>query len=90
MRVVDFFVGISLVGSLCNATLRIKLSYVLWLISNVFLCAHNIYIGEHSQAFMFAVNLMISIVGIKNTHSDPFWFRPNKKFPAKRQSAQKQ
>jgi hypothetical protein len=72
------FVAMALAGSFYNATLRVKLSYVLWLISNVYLCAYNASIGQYSQAFMFGAYLVTTFIGIKNTYKDKYWFRPNK------------
>ncbi|MDR1433524.1 MAG: hypothetical protein LBI61_04310 [Puniceicoccales bacterium] len=78
MILVCISVGISLVGSFYNATLRLKLSYVLWLISNVCLCAHNFAIGEYAQAFMFGALLIMTFIGLRSTIRDKYWFRPNK------------
>jgi hypothetical protein len=46
MQAAPIFVGIAIAGSFYNATLRVKLSYVLWLISNFYICAHYFAIGE--------------------------------------------
>ncbi|MDR1255380.1 MAG: hypothetical protein LBJ94_00405 [Puniceicoccales bacterium] len=67
------FVVVSLIGSVYNAMMYIKLSYALWLGSNIFLLAHNIRIREYSQAFLFGAYLIISIVGLKNSMRDG-WF----------------
>lgn len=67
------FVIISLIGSMCNAIMLIKLSYALWLVSNIFLLAHNFHIGEHSQAFMYVVYLITGIIGLRNSIGDK-WF----------------
>jgi hypothetical protein len=71
---VGVFVVIALIGSILNAMMRIKLSYVFWLVSNVFLVAHNLRIGEHSQAFLFGAYLITSIIGLKNSIGDNGWF----------------
>lgn len=74
MTLVSIFVAIALLGSFYNATLRMKLSYVLWMGSNVCLCIHNFLIKEYSQAFLFGAYLITSIIGIKNTWYDKSWF----------------
>jgi hypothetical protein len=78
MTTTGLFVGIALLGSFCNATLRMKLSYVLWLVSNVYLCVHNSIIGEYSQAFLFGAYLVTTFIGIRNTYKDPSWFEPKR------------
>ncbi|MDR1891347.1 MAG: hypothetical protein LBQ23_04235 [Puniceicoccales bacterium] len=78
MTFTSFFVGIALLGSFYNATLRMKLSYVLWLISNIYLCVHNFTIKEYSQAFLFGAYLITTFIGIKNTYKDKNWFKPRK------------
>ncbi|MDR0693505.1 MAG: hypothetical protein LBF49_02975 [Puniceicoccales bacterium] len=78
MTFTSFFVAIALMGSFYNATLRMKLSYTLWLISNVYLCIHNFIIKEYSQAFLFGAYLITTFVGIKNSYKDKDWFKPKK------------
>jgi hypothetical protein len=75
MTLTTFFVAVALVGSFFNATLRMKLSYVLWLISNTYLCVHNFAIGEHAQSFLFGAYLITTFIGLRNTYKDPHWFR---------------
>jgi hypothetical protein len=77
---VVFFVGVAIAGSFYNATLRIKLSYAMWLASNTFLCAYNLFIGEYAQGLLFGVNLITTLVGIKNTYGDKYWFKPRNQF----------
>ena len=74
MTLTSVFVGIALLGSFYNATLRMKLSYVLWMISNVYLCTHNLLIKEYSQAFLLGAYLITSMIGMKNTWHDKDWF----------------
>ena len=74
MTLTSIFVGIALLGSFYNATLRMKLSYVLWMISNIYLCVHNFCIKEYSQAFLFGAYLITSAIGMKNTWHDKSWF----------------
>jgi hypothetical protein len=78
MTPTSLFIAIALLGSFYNATFRMKLSYTLWLISNVYLCIHNFTIGEYSQAFLFGAYLITTLVGIKNTYKDNGWFKPKK------------
>ncbi|MDR2735581.1 MAG: hypothetical protein LBB20_01935 [Puniceicoccales bacterium] len=70
---------ISLWGSYLNATLRLKLCYVLWLFSNIFLLIHNALIKEYAQATMYTIYLMITFIGIKNTIKDEGWLSPQRK-----------
>jgi hypothetical protein len=67
------FVIIALTGSVCNSMMRIKLSYMLWLVSNMFFVVYNFHIGERSQAFMYSVYIITGIVGLKNSIGDG-WF----------------
>jgi nicotinamide riboside transporter PnuC len=67
------FVVIALIGSVSNSMMRIKLSYVLWIVSNVFFVIHNFRIGEHSQAFMYAIYLVTGVTGLRNSIGDG-WF----------------
>jgi hypothetical protein len=76
--VVVVFVIIALLGSICNATMRVKLSYVLWLVSNVFLACYNFCIREYSQAFLFGAYLITSMIGLKNSIGDEGWFSRRK------------
>lgn len=64
------FVIISLIGSVYNSLMYIKLSYAIWLASNVFLLAHNFRIGEYSQAFMYSIYLVTSVIGLRNSMND--------------------
>ncbi len=66
MSITALFVFIALVGSICNSMMRIKLSYVFWLVSNVYLLVHNFLIHEYSQGFLFSAYLITSIVGLRN------------------------
>jgi hypothetical protein len=70
-------VGIALFGSYLNATLRLKLCYILWLFSNGFLLIHNINIKEYAQATMYVVYCIITLIGIKNTIKDTSWLSPH-------------
>ncbi|MDR0679780.1 MAG: hypothetical protein LBF42_01970 [Puniceicoccales bacterium] len=67
---VALFVMISLIGSVFNAMMYIKLSYTLWLFANVFLTLYNFRIGEYAQTFLFAAYLIIGIFGLKNSMHD--------------------
>lgn len=73
MNVTAIFVVVALIGSFCNATMRIKLSYLFWFISNIYLSLHNFYIEEYSQAFMFSAYLLMSIIGLKNCFKHGGW-----------------
>ncbi|MDR1366819.1 MAG: hypothetical protein LBJ13_02855 [Puniceicoccales bacterium] len=64
---------IALLGSYYNATMRLKLSYVLWLFTNVVLVWHNFCIGEHQQCILYAVYLYTAIIGIRNTIYQKGW-----------------
>jgi hypothetical protein len=70
---VTAFVVIALLGSICNAMMRIKLSYVFWLVSNIFLACYNFKIKEYSQAFMFGAYLIIAMIGLRNSIGDRGW-----------------
>ncbi|MDR0351247.1 MAG: hypothetical protein LBH49_01175 [Puniceicoccales bacterium] len=72
-------VVISLIGAYLNATLRLKLCYLLWLFSNGFLFIRNINIKEYAQATMYAVYLVITFIGIKNTIKNPGWLNSQRK-----------
>ena len=78
MDITPVFVVIALLGSFYNATLRMKLSYMLWLVSNGYLCVHNFIIKEYSQSVLFGAYLITTAIGIKNTYKDRYWFKPNK------------
>ncbi len=67
------FVIIALFGSICNAVMRIKLSYVFWFVSNIYLSIHNFYIHEYAQAFLFSAYLITSIIGLKNSFRNGGW-----------------
>ena len=67
------FTGIALLGSYFNATMRVKLSYFLWFVSNFFFLWHNFHVGELQQGILFAFYLFTSIVGIKNTYKQEGW-----------------
>ena len=67
------FVIIALVGSVYNSMMRIKLSYVLYCISNVFFVVHNFRIGERSQAFMYVIYFVTAVIGLRNSIGDG-WF----------------
>ncbi|MDR3317440.1 MAG: hypothetical protein LBS71_01390 [Puniceicoccales bacterium] len=68
------FTWIALVGSYYNATMRCKLSYILWFVSNFFFLGHNFRIGEIQQGVLYTVLLITSVVGIKNTIHQKGWF----------------
>lgn len=68
----------ALLGAYYNATLRFKLSYVIWVASNCYLMIHNFQIHESAQATMYIVYLVINIIGLKNTIGDQGWLRPKK------------
>jgi hypothetical protein len=68
--------GIALMGSYYNATMRLKLSYALWLLTNAVLVWHNFHIGERQQCILYAVYLYTAIVGIKNTQRHKGWLTP--------------
>ncbi len=53
--------------------MRIKLSYVFWLISNVYLSIHNFYIKEYSQSLLFSAYLVTSLIGLKNSFKAGGW-----------------
>jgi len=61
------FVLLSLAGSYCNATLRLKSSYVIWLPSNIYLMIYNIRIGESAQGLLFTAYLFFNLIGLRNT-----------------------
>lgn len=67
------FVIIALIGSILNSMMRIKLSYVFWLVSNVYLSVHNFCIKEYAQAFLFSAYLITSIVGLRNSFKSGGW-----------------
>ncbi|MDR2436383.1 MAG: hypothetical protein LBD33_03705 [Puniceicoccales bacterium] len=67
------FVIIALIGSVSNCMMRIKLSYVLYVVSNVFFVIHNFRIGERSQAFMYVVYFVTGVIGLRNSIGDG-WF----------------
>jgi multisubunit Na+/H+ antiporter MnhB subunit len=69
------FMGIALVGSYYNATMRCKLSYILWLFSNLFFVWHNLSIGEIQQGLMYGVYFILAIIGMKNSIHQKGWFR---------------
>jgi hypothetical protein len=71
MIVTAFFIVLSLVGSFYNATLRIRLSYVIYLVSNVYFCIHNIAIGERAQTVLFGTYTLTALIGLYNTRGDP-------------------
>jgi hypothetical protein len=64
---------VALLGSYYNATMRLKLSYVLWLLTNGVLVWHNFRIGECQQCILYAVYLYTAIIGIKNTIHQKGW-----------------
>lgn len=68
------FVAVSVVGSYYNSTLRLKLSYTLWFLSNMYFVAHNFLIGEYAQAFLFVMNFVLSCIGLKNYFRSQGWF----------------
>lgn len=70
-----FFTIVALLGSYFNATMRCKLSYVLWLGSNVFFLWHNFRVGEVQQGVLFAFYLYTAILGIKNTYHQEGWLK---------------
>ncbi|MDR2377565.1 MAG: hypothetical protein LBD54_02315 [Puniceicoccales bacterium] len=57
----------SLIGSYFNATMRIKLSYIIWLPSNIYLVIYNIRIGQSAQGVLFSFYLFFNLIGLKNT-----------------------
>jgi hypothetical protein len=61
------FMIIALAGAYYNATMRCKLSYILWLFTNSFFVWHNFSIGEIQQGLMYGVYFFLAIVGTKNT-----------------------
>jgi hypothetical protein len=68
----------ALLGAYYNATLRFKLSYVIWVTSNLYLMIHNFRIHESAQATMYVVYLVINIIGLKNTIGNKGWLTPKK------------
>ncbi|MDR1303111.1 MAG: hypothetical protein LBJ81_00640 [Puniceicoccales bacterium] len=64
---------VALLGSYYNATMRLKLSYVLWLMTNAVLVWHNFCIGERQQCILYAVYLYTAALGIRNTIHQKGW-----------------
>jgi hypothetical protein len=64
---------VALWGSYFNATMRLKLSYVLWLLTNGVLVWHNFCIGERQQCILYAVYLYTAVIGIRNTIHQKGW-----------------
>ncbi|MDR2807240.1 MAG: hypothetical protein LBB11_03740 [Puniceicoccales bacterium] len=64
---------LALVGSYYNATARYKLSYVLWLIIDLFFIWHNYRIGEKQQCALYVFYFIIAIIGLKNTIHHKGW-----------------
>jgi hypothetical protein len=67
------FTAIALMGSYYNATMRCKLSYALWFLSNFFFSWHNFCIGEIQQCVLYIFLLLTSIVGFRNTMRQKGW-----------------
>lgn len=63
----------ALLGAYYNATMRCKLSYAIWLLTNGYFVWHNYVISEYPQCVMFSFYLIIAIIGIKNTIKQPGW-----------------
>ena len=61
-----FFVGMALIGSVLNAMMRLKPSYILWFISNFYLSFYNFSIEEYAQGCLFIAYLVTSSIGIYN------------------------
>ena len=70
-----FFMFVALAGAYFNATMRCKLSYVIWLLSNGFFVWHNFVIEEYAQCVMFGFYLIIAIIGVKNTIHQSGWLQ---------------
>jgi ABC-type glycerol-3-phosphate transport system permease component len=68
----------ALLGAYYNATLRFKLSYVIWVMSNLYLMVRNFRINENAQATMYVVYLIINIIGLRNTIGHKGWLTPKK------------
>ncbi|MDR2200763.1 MAG: hypothetical protein LBN94_01455 [Puniceicoccales bacterium] len=67
---------IALMGSYFNATMRMRLSYLLWLLTNTVLVWHNFCIGERQQCVLYAVYLYTAILGLRNTKHHKSWLLP--------------
>jgi hypothetical protein len=65
--------AVALLGSYYNATMRLKLSYVLWLLTNGVLVWHNFCIGERQQCILYAVYSYTAILGVRNTFHQKGW-----------------
>lgn len=56
-------VGAALLGAYLNSKQKIE-GFFLWVISNSYLLAYNLAIGEYSQGILFLAYLAITINGI--------------------------
>ena len=73
MSVAFVFVMISCIGSYFNCTMRLKASYSLWFVSNVYFVIHNLLISEYAQAVLFTGCLLTTCIGLKNYFPNHSW-----------------
>jgi nicotinamide mononucleotide transporter len=56
-------VAASIIGAIYNARAKI-LGFYIWVVANVAWVVYDLYIGSYSQAALFVVYTIISIIGI--------------------------
>ena len=59
------FVIIAIYGTYLNAHMR-RQGFYYWLVSNTAFCVINLGEGHLAQAFLFAVYLILAIIGLQN------------------------
>jgi hypothetical protein len=70
-----FFTVMALLGSYFNATMRWKLSYMIWFWSNFYFVWHNFAIGEKQQGTLFVFYLITAVLGIRSTIHQKGWLK---------------
>jgi hypothetical protein len=64
---------VALLGAYYNATMRLKLSYMIWLVTDAALVWHNFCIGEWQQCILYVVYFCTVVLGIRNTIHQKGW-----------------
>jgi len=64
MTVITYIVtAVTMIGTIANS-LQKRWCFYIWAVTNTFWLVYNMVIGQHAQGLIYALNLIMSVVGL--------------------------